>query len=55
MGGGAFGVQAAARFYFDKDARDLTLAEAAMLAGLFKAPAKYAPHINLPEARAPRQ
>ncbi|CUU20288.1 Multimodular transpeptidasetransglycosylase EC 241129 EC 34 CDS [Bradyrhizobium sp.] len=32
--------------------RDVTLAEAAMLAGLFKAPTKYAPHINLPAARA---
>ena len=33
-------------------ASDVTLAEAAMLAGLFKAPAKFAPHINLPAARA---
>ena len=32
--------------------RDVSLAEAAMLAGLFKAPTKYAPHINLPAARA---
>ena len=52
MGGGAFGVQAAADFYFGKSIRDITLAEAAMLAGLFKAPTKYAPHINLPAARA---
>ncbi len=52
MGGGAFGVQAAAEFYFSKDAKDLSLAEAAMLAGLFKAPTKYAPHVNLPAARA---
>jgi penicillin-binding protein 1A len=52
MGGGTFGVQAAAEFYFGKSVRDLTLAEAAMLAGLFKAPTKYAPHINLPAARA---
>jgi penicillin-binding protein 1A len=52
MGGGTFGVAAAAEFYFDKDVRDVTLAEGAMLAGLFKAPAKYAPHINLPAARA---
>ena len=51
MGGGAFGVQAAADFYFGKSARDLTLAESAMLAGLFKAPTKYAPHNNLPAAR----
>src|ERR1700722_17900415 len=52
MGGGAFGVDGAAHFYFNKSARDVNLAEAAMLAGLFKAPTKYAPHINLPAARA---
>ncbi len=52
MGGGAFGVQAASEFYFGKSVRDISLAEAAMLAGLFKAPTKYAPHINLPAARA---
>ena len=52
MGGGAVGVDAAAQFYFGKSARDVTLAEAAMLAGLFKAPTKYAPHVNLPAARA---
>ena len=52
LGGGAFGVQAAAEFYFGKSVRELTLAEAAMIAGLFKAPTKYAPHINLPAARA---
>ncbi|EAU40207.1 Glycosyl transferase, family 51:Penicillin-binding protein, transpeptidase domain [Fulvimarina pelagi HTCC2506] len=52
MGGGTFGAAAAAEFYFDKSIRDVNLAESAMLAGLFKAPAKYAPHINLPAARA---
>jgi penicillin-binding protein 1A len=52
LGGGAIGVQAAAEFYFGKSARDLSLAEAAMIAGLFKAPSKFAPHINLPAARA---
>ena len=52
MGGGTFGVDGAAHFYFNKSARDVNLAEAAMLAGLFKAPTKYAPHINLPAARA---
>ena len=51
MGGGAFGVVAAAEFYFDKDVRDLTMAESAMLAGLYKAPAGFAPHINLAAAR----
>jgi penicillin-binding protein 1A len=52
MGGGTFGAAAAARFYFNKELPDLSLAESAMLAGLFKAPAKYAPHVNLPAARA---
>ncbi len=52
LGGGTFGVQAASEFYFGKSVRDLSLPEAAMIAGLFKAPTKYAPHINLPAARA---
>ena len=52
MGGGTTGIGAAAEFYFGKKAQDVDLAEAAMLAGLFKAPTKYAPHINLPAARA---
>ena len=52
LGGGAFGVDAAAQFYFNKSAKEVNLAELAMLAGLFKAPAKFAPHINLPAARA---
>jgi penicillin-binding protein 1A len=52
MGGGNFGVEAASEFYFGKSVKDVTLAEAAMLAGLFKAPARYAPHVNLPAARA---
>ncbi len=52
MGGGAFGVDAAAHYYFNKSARDVDLAEAAMLAGLFKAPTKFSPNVNLPAARA---
>jgi penicillin-binding protein 1A len=52
MGGGTFGVNAAAIYYFGKSARDVNLAEAAMLAGLFKAPSKYSPAANLPAARA---
>ncbi|MCO5730948.1 transglycosylase domain-containing protein [Rhizobium sp. SSA_523] len=51
MGAGTFGAAAAAQFYFGKPITDVNLAEAAMLAGLFKAPAKYAPHVNLPAAR----
>ncbi|HLH90377.1 MAG TPA: PBP1A family penicillin-binding protein [Xanthobacteraceae bacterium] len=52
MGGGTFGVDAAAQYYFGKSARDVNLAEAAMLAGLFKAPSKFSPTVNLPAARA---
>jgi penicillin-binding protein 1A len=51
MGGGTFGVAAASEFYFGKSVKDINLAEAAMLAGLFKAPTKYAPHANLANAR----
>ncbi len=52
LGGGAFGVEAASQFYFDKSARDLTLAESAMLAGMFKAPTKFAPHVDLAASRS---
>ncbi len=51
MGGGNFGAAAAAEFYFGKKVTDVNLAEAAMLAGLFKAPTKYAPHVDLAAAR----
>jgi penicillin-binding protein 1A len=52
LGGGAFGVDAAAQYYFGKSVRDVTLPEAAMLAGLFKAPSKFSPLANLPAARS---
>lgn len=52
LGGGTFGVDGAAQYYFEKSAKDVNLAEAAMLAGLFKAPARFAPHVNLAAARA---
>lgn len=51
MGGGNFGVTAAADFYFGKRVQDINLAEAAMLAGMFKAPTRYAPHVDLAAAR----
>ncbi len=51
MGGGNFGAAAAAEFYFGKKITDVTLAEGAMLAGLFKAPTKFAPHVDLAAAR----
>ena len=48
FGDGAFGVQAAARHYFSKNASKLTLTEAAMLAGLVKNPTGYDP-TNFPD------
>jgi penicillin-binding protein 1A len=47
LGNGAYGADAAARRYFAKPASDLSLAEAAMLAGLIKAPSRYAPTRDL--------
>jgi penicillin-binding protein 1A len=51
MGGGNFGVVAASDYYFGKKVQDINLAEAAMLSGLFKAPTRYAPHVDLAAAR----
>jgi penicillin-binding protein 1A len=47
LGSSAYGVEAAARVYFDKDVKDLTVAECAMLAGLPKAPSTFSPKKNL--------
>jgi penicillin-binding protein 1A len=47
LGSGAYGVDGAARQYFDKPASDLTLAESAMVAGLIQAPSRYAPTRDL--------
>jgi len=52
MGGGTFGVEAASQFYFGKSVREINLAEAALLAGLYKAPTKFAPHANPVESKA---
>jgi penicillin-binding protein 1A len=43
LGAGAYGVDAAARRYFNKSARDLTVYESAILAGLLKAPTRFSP------------
>ncbi len=51
LGHGAYGVSAAANTYFGKEVEDLTVAEAAMLAGLVASPTKYAPHRNMALAR----
>jgi penicillin-binding protein 1A len=54
FGHGRYGIQEAAQYYFAKNARDLTLAEAAMLAGIPQAPARLSPRAN-PEAAKRRQ
>jgi len=45
-GGSAYGVEEAAKVYFEKNAQDLTLSESALLAGLTRAPSIYSPFIN---------
>ena len=52
LGAGAYGVEAAAQRYFGKPARDLSLAESALIAGLLKAPSRLAPTADLEAARA---
>lgn len=51
LGAGARGFEAAAQRYFGKSAKDVTLPEAAMLAGLLKAPSTYAPTASMERAR----
>jgi 1A family penicillin-binding protein len=46
-----YGVQTAARTYFDKSAENLTLAESAMMAGLIQAPEQYSPYVNMAKAK----
>lgn len=43
FGAGAYGIEAASQRYFDKQAKNLTVGEAALLAGLLKAPSRYSP------------
>ena len=54
LGHGTYGIEAASQGYFGKSARGLTLAEAAMLAGLPKAPSNYSPYLH-PERAYQRQ
>lgn len=53
-GHSAYGIQAAAKMYFHKDASDLTLAESALLAGIPKGPAYYSPYFD-PDSAKQRQ
>jgi penicillin-binding protein 1A len=52
LGSGAYGVAAAAKEYFGKDVSALSVAEAAMLAGLPQAPSRYSPFRHWPRAKA---
>lgn len=54
-GGTAYGIEAAAELYFGKSAKDITLAEAALLAGLPAAPTRYSPFGSRPELAKGRQ
>ncbi len=54
-GGTSLGIEAAANSYFDKHAKDLTLGEAALLAGLPQAPSKYSPFGSNPQQAKNRQ
>src|SRR5262249_50250048 len=51
FGAGAYGVEAAAQRYFGKSARQVSLAEAAMLAGIVKSPSRLAPNRNFDAAK----
>jgi penicillin-binding protein 1A len=52
LGHGAYGVQAAARLYFDKDVQELSLAECGIIAGLPQSPSNYSPNVNFSAAKA---
>ncbi len=50
-GHAAYGIQAASKMYFGKDAKDLTLAESSLLAGVPKGPKYYSPYMNFANAK----
>jgi penicillin-binding protein 1A len=54
LGARAYGIEAGAENYFGKQAKDLTLEEAALLAGIPKAPGEYSPTVNPKEAKERR-
>jgi penicillin-binding protein 1A len=49
-GHGTYGAEAAARLYFGKSAKAVTLEEAALLAGIIQAPARHSPYVNMDNA-----
>jgi penicillin-binding protein, 1A family len=54
-GHGKYGIETASKYYFGKSAKDLTLAEAAMLTGIPKSPSNYSPFVNLKKATQRQQ
>jgi penicillin-binding protein 1A len=54
MGHGAYGVEAASRLYFNKSNKDLTLGEAALIAGLFQLPERQSPFVDMKRATTRR-
>ena len=52
LGRSAYGIQAAAQAYFGKDAKDLTVPEAAMLAGIIPSPSNWDPAVNAKQAKS---
>ncbi len=54
FGSGVYGIEMASKAYFGKSAADLTLSEAAMIAGIIRAPTKASPFKNLPRAKNER-
>lgn len=54
-GHGKYGIETASKYYFGKSAKDLTLAEAAMLTGIPKSPSNYSPFVNLEKATQRQQ
>lgn len=54
FGHGTYGVEAASRLYFGKSARDLSLEEAALIAGIIQTPARQSPYVDMERARRRR-
>ena len=55
LGSGAYGVEQAAQTYFDKNAKDLNVSEAAMIAGMFQSPVTFDPNIHPEKTEARRK
>jgi penicillin-binding protein 1A len=54
LGHGAYGVEAASRLYFGKAAKDLSLSEAALIAGIIQTPSRQSPYVDMERARSRR-